>query len=127
MNQARKIHPSNKIIMTNIKYSGTDIGLLLIRISLAAVFLASGLDNILSSIYFIGIIELLAGIAMAGGIFTGWAAVIMAADMIGAVTFSKVAHGFGGYDLELIVFLSALAIAFAGGGKYSLDGLWKKD
>jgi len=109
-----------------MKYYGIDIALLLVRVGLAVVFLAHGLDNLLGTLYFIGAIELLAGLAMLAGVATSWAGILMAADMIGAVTFSKVASGFGGYELELVLFLSAIAIAFAGAGRYSIPGLSKK-
>lgn len=108
-----------------MKYYGIDIALLLIRVGLSVVFLAHGFENFLDTLYFIGAVELLAGLAMLLGVATSWAGILMAADMIGAVTFSKVASGFGGYELELVLFLSAIAIAFAGAGRYSVSGFQK--
>jgi putative oxidoreductase len=109
-----------------MKYYGIDIALLLIRVGLAVVFMAHGFDNIIGTIYFVGVIELISGIAMLVGLATSWAGILMAADMIGAVTFSKVASGFGGYELELVLFLSAIAIAFAGSGRYVIPVFRKK-
>jgi uncharacterized membrane protein YphA (DoxX/SURF4 family) len=99
-----------------------DIALLLIRVGLGAVFVAHGWDKIsdmpstISFFYTLGLpafmayvvayVELLGGISMLIGVFSGWAGVFLAANMIGAMGLVKLSKGFlGGYEFDLMLFL----------------------
>ncbi len=121
-----------------------DIALLLIRVGLAAVFIAHGWDKLnnmdgtvgfFSSIglsafwaYLIAYIELLGGVSMLLGVFTGWSGILLAMNMVGAIALVKISKGFlGGFEFDLMLFLAALAISFAGSGKYTLMKVFKKE
>ncbi len=120
-----------------------DVALLLVRVGLALVFLAHGFDKwsnmdgtvmFFSSLhlsafwaYLIATVEVAGGVAMLLGVFTGWAGVALAATMVGAIGVVKLTKGFvGGYEFDLMLFLSALAISLAGAGKYTLGYLRKR-
>ncbi len=120
------------------------VGLLLIRLGLAAVFIAHGLAKFSEmgmTIGFFGTLglpavvayavaagELAAGVAMLLGLFTRWAGALIAVIMLGAMMLVKFKAGFlGGYEFDAMLFFAALGIAFIGPGKYSLDkGVMKK-
>ena len=119
-----------------------DIALLLIRVGLGAVFVIHGWEKVtnmegtigffaslgLSSIwaYVVAYIELIGGLAVLLGSFTGWAAMLLAAVMVGAIGMVKLEQGFlGGYEFDLVLFLSAVAVALAGPGKYTVKRLIK--
>jgi len=69
--------------------------------------------------------ELAGGLALALGLFTPFAAAIVVATMIVAVLAVHVEKGFfaqnGGYEFALLMALSAIGVAFAGPGPFSLD------
>jgi uncharacterized membrane protein YphA (DoxX/SURF4 family) len=117
--------------------NSTDTALLLVRVGLALVFLAHGSDKFSSMAdtigffgqlglspfwaYLIATVEVLGGIAMLLGIFTGWAGVALAATMVGSIGLYKLSHGFiGGYEFDLMLFLSAIAISLSGPGAYTV-------
>jgi putative oxidoreductase len=72
-----------------------------------------------------GVAELCGGLALALGLFTPFAAAVVIATMIVAVLSVHFEKGFfsqnGGYELALVLALSALGVAFAGPGPVSLD------
>ncbi len=124
-------------------HNNTDTALLLVRVGLALVFMAHGWDKIstmsdtiaffssigLSSIfaYLVAYIEFLGGIAMLLGVFTGWAGILLAITMLGAIGKVKLNLGFiGGYEFDLMLFLAAIAISLSGAGKYTVLRLWKR-
>jgi putative oxidoreductase len=112
-----------------------DLGILLLRIGLAAVFIVHGylkLSNMEGTISFFGmlgfpavlawavaIIEVVGGVAMLLGVYTryaGWALAIIMAVAIAQVKWSK---GFaGGYEFEAMLLLASLAAAYIAPGKY---------
>lgn len=123
--------------------TNSDIALLLIRVGLALVFIAHGIDKLtnmdgtvhfftsvhLSAVwaYVIAYVELIGGILMLLGIGTGWAGVVLAATMVGAIGIVKLSKGFiGGYEFDLMLFLSAIAISLAGPGMYTIKKIFKK-
>ncbi len=126
------------------KTSGTDIALLLIRVGLALVFLAHGwakITDISSTIgffaslqvpaflaYVVAYGEFIGGLLMLLGVGTGWAGVLLAAIMVGAIALVKLSKGFvGGYEFDLMLFLSAIAISLAGAGQYTVKYLFRKN
>ncbi len=56
------------------------------------------------------------------GLATRPVALLIAFDMLGAIVLVKINKGLiGGYEFELSLLGSALALALAGAGEYSLD------
>ncbi len=56
------------------------------------------------------------------GLFTQPIALLLAVDMLGAIALVQISKGLvGGYELELLLMSSALALVLAGAGEYSLD------
>lgn len=124
--------------------SNLDVALLLVRVGLAAVFIAHGWDKLsdmdstvkfftnvvhISAFwaYLVAYVELLGGISMLIGFGTGWSGILLAMTMIGAIALLKISKGFvGGFEFDLVLFLSAIAISFAGPGKYTIERLWKR-
>lgn len=114
------------------------VGLLVVRLALAGVFIAHGIQKFsdisgtsiffgqiglsLFFVYLVALVELLGGIAMLAGIWTGWAGILLAVDMFFAIYLVKLSVGFlGGYELELTLLLTALGVSLAGPGKYSVS------
>jgi uncharacterized membrane protein YphA (DoxX/SURF4 family) len=128
----------NKISGKNI-----DLGLLLVRVGLALVFIAHGwakIGDMAGTVTFFSILqlspfwaylvaytELFAGIAMLLGILTNWAGLLLAVTMIVAIALAKLSKGFlGGYEFDIVLFLGALAIVLAGPGRYTIQNILKK-
>ena len=123
--------------------STADLALLLIRVGLALVFMAHGWDKIANMsdtigffasldlspawAYIVAYVELIGGLLMLLGIGTGWAGVALAATMVGAIVTVKLGKGFlGGYEFDLMLFLSAISISLAGAGAYTVKYLFRK-
>jgi putative oxidoreductase len=123
--------------------SNTDLALLLVRVGLGLVFLAHGWDKITSIdevisyfasfevsafwAYVVAYVEFIGGIAIFIGLFTGWAGVLLAASMVGSIAMVKLTQGFiGGYEFDLMLFLSAIAISLAGPGEYTIKRFFKR-
>jgi len=128
--------------MTLEKWRNLDAGLLIIRLALAAVFIAHGwskLQNLEGTVgffeslglaaffaYLVSAIELVGGIAMLLGIFTDWAGLLLAIVMLGAIYFPPSKSGFAlsqfamEFQLQLVLFASALGIFFGGPGKHTV-------
>ena len=70
----------------------------------------------------IAFLEFLGGISLVLGLFTQPVALLLAVDMLGAIALVQVNKGLiGGYEFELLLLGSSLALALAGAGEYSLD------
>lgn len=115
-----------------------DLGLLLIRLGLASVFIAHGwskiqnVDEVMSFfaslglgvvwVFLVAYIEFLGGILMLFGVFVRKIAVLFAVIMVFSITMVKAVKGFvGGYELELLLLLVSVGMALMGTGKYSLN------
>ncbi len=126
-----------------------DIALLLIRVAVGATLAAHGAQKLfgwfrghgiagtagfLESLGFrpgrayawlLGGAELVGGLALAVGMLTPLAAALVAAVMVGAIAAVHREKGFfaeaGGYEYPLALGVAAIATAFAGAGRYSLD------
>ena len=116
----------------------TDLGLLLLRLMVASVFVTSGWSHVTKSeersksiemsqgfTIFLGIAEIAGGLGVAFGVFTQLAAILLILVMLGAIQKKIfVWHtGFWGektygwhYDLMFVVM--NLVIAFTNGGKW---------
>ncbi len=113
-----------------------DIGLLLIRIALALVFIYHGWDKVMNIeakigffesiglnllwLYVVAYVELLGGILMLLGVRVREVAILFAITMIVAIWKVHMNDGFKGMEFQLTLLLTSLAILFTGAGKYSL-------
>ena len=71
-------------------------------------------------------VEILGGVALLLGLLTPLAALLAALWMISTMWLRIVKDKekfVGGYEIDVVIFLAALALAVIGGGMYSLDGL----
>ena len=73
-----------------------------------------------------GVVELLAGLALVVGLLTRLAGFGLAITMLGAIGFVHLAAGFfapTGIEFPLALLAATVALAFIGGGRFSLDAL----
>ena len=123
-----------------------DLGLLVLRLGLAAVMLAHGYQKFFTQGGFGGttqaftqmglpypqasaigivVLELAGGLAMVFGLFTVLVGLAYAAAMAAAVWFVHLPNGFfvaqGGYELAALTGVVALVLAITGAGTISLD------
>ncbi len=115
-----------------------NVGLLVLRLALAAVFIyhampklknpsavAQGMKWPSPLVSLLGFVELMAGVFVALGIYTQLNALILGIVMLGAL-YHKLAiwktpfSGQNGWELDLMLFASALTIFGAGGGDWVL-------
>lgn len=132
-------------MLTRVK----DVALLLGRIGIAVVFFAHGLQKWDSGVgatadmfskigiplpgvaaFLVIVLELLGSIAFVVGFLLPVVAIGYAIDMAGALISVHAAHGLtgaGGYELVLVLGLTALALGF-NGGRLSLDHVlfWRR-
>jgi putative oxidoreductase len=76
------------------------------------------------SAVFAMVAEVFGGLLLLVGAFTDIAGLLVAIDMLGAITFVHAKNGFpvneGGFEWPLALLAMALAIAFAGPGRYAV-------
>jgi putative oxidoreductase len=122
--------------------ASTDRGLLVLRMAIAAVFIAHGYMKLFTmghagvtgffehlgiplpgaNAWFISILEFAGGLSLLAGLFTRIIAALLACDMIGAIVLARLSAGFvGGWELEFLLATGALSLALAGAGAYSVD------
>ncbi len=124
--------------MVNIK-KNHDLGMFLLRVVVGAAFIAHGwakfgaMDQTIAFFgqlglaaflaYVVATIELVGGVALVLGLWTDLAALLLTGVMVVATFYVKMATlkvGFlGGYELDLVLLASLLAIMFCGPGKYT--------
>lgn len=113
-----------------------DTGLLLLRVGVAAIFISHGISKFqnmestigffgmlgLSSVfaYIVAAVELVGGIAVLLGVFARYAGIALSIVMIFAIILVKSDMGFNAAEIDIMLLVSSLAIAFGGPGKYSL-------
>ena len=117
--------------------------LLLLRCGLALVFIYHGYPKLFGStakfveafqgiglppyvVYVAGAIEFFGGVALALGLFTPVAGLVLLLDMGAAMwkyNFNEGIYAVREYELPLVLGLASLAIAATGGGPFSFDRL----
>jgi len=123
-----------------------DLALLLIRLSLGATFIFHGwmkvsdIDSTITMFSTMGIgtmltyiaayTEFLGGIAILVGIITRFASIGLSILMIVAISIIHFKNGFNmmnqGYEYQLLILVTTIAIGLMGPGKYSLHDSWCK-
>ncbi|MFI0480427.1 DoxX family protein [Actinomadura sp. 9N215] len=125
----------------------SDVGLLIGRVALGVVFVAhgwqklddlghgavtkmfEGMDVPMASLsaYYSTWVELAGGLALIAGAAVPVAGLLLAIDMAGAFWFVHKGNGVfvaeNGYELVLALGGAAVLLAFAGAGRFSVDGL----
>lgn len=121
---------------------GTDAGLLLLRLALAAVFGLHGYVKILGghfdrtvalfmtvnipapeiSVWAVGALELGGGVLLAVGFWTRPIAALLAIEMAVVIVTVRWAQGFlGAAEFELVLLAACLALTATGAGRFSLE------
>lgn len=120
-----------------MKCCNRNIGLLLIRIAVGGVFLAHGIqklgnmDTIVSffgqigiSAFFawvVAIVETLGGLAILLGVLMVPSGILLAIVALFAIIYVRWRMGFfGGWEYEITLLISAIALATTGPGKYAV-------
>ena len=127
-----------------------DVVLLLARVSLGIIFLAHGLQKLVTngmgattegfvamgvpapalSAWFAALVETAGGAALILGLLTPVFSLLLALDMIGAMILVHLSSGIwvaeNGYELVLALAAGALAVGAVGAGRFSLDALLAK-
>lgn len=144
---------SQTIVFTKTRPSLIDVAGLILRLTLGTVFVAHGSQKLFGAFggfgiegtggFFeslgaapgtfwavvVGLVEFGGGIALALGLLTRPAAILIAVDMAVAALIYNFANGFfvetptGGWEINLVLFAMCAAMALAGGGALSLDAL----
>jgi putative oxidoreductase len=119
-------------------------GLTILRITVGIIFLVHGYQKLfhmgfhgvagmfshfgipfpLASAVVVTLVEFLGGVLLVAGLGTRIAAALIAADMVGAIGFVHLKHGFGnqnmGFEYPLTLLAAALCLTLSGGGAFSL-------
>jgi len=139
-------------MMRKLLKTDLDLALLIVRIALGVGFMMHGLQKLQGiegvvgffgsmglpafMAYVVALIETLGGAAMILGVCTEAAGLLLAAVMIGALTMVKIkafgaaADLYSGYfklEIDVAYLAMALAIAFAGPGKYAVKWCLPKE
>ena len=113
------------------------LGLFLVRLALATVFLAHGIGKFAMMdqtimffgslgmgafwAYLVSIVEVLGGLAMLVGIGARVAGFALAIVMVFAIFIVKIKMGYFASELDIVLLLSSLGIAFGGSGAWSIS------
>jgi len=75
----------------------------------------------------IAIVEFVGGLFLITGLFTSITAIVLAIEMLVATIWKLLRRQklAGGYEFELLLLVSLLALTTLGGGLYSLDTYWR--
>ncbi len=122
--------------INNPSWFNQNVGLLLVRLSVATVFLFAGISKLIMIATVVGffstigipawltwvvaIVETLGGAAMLLGIYTRFFGIALAIIMATAYFMVHMAQGFAASQTVIVLFLVNLAIVAMGPGKYAL-------
>ena len=142
---------TNRITVTEttpVNSTRLAVGLTILRVIVGTVFVVHGYDKLFNSgilgvtgfftqvgaplpgvtAPLVSILEFGGGIALILGLLTPFVAVLLAADMLGALFLVHLPAGFvvanGGYEFVLTLLGASLALALTGPGAYALDALF---
>ena len=125
--------------------AATAWGLLVLRVVVGGIFFAHGAQKIFEytlagttqsfagmgvplpeiAAPFVAFLELIGGAMLVLGLFSRLAGILLAVDMVVALVLVHLPAGFwvgeGGYEFVALLGASALAIAFTGAGRFSVD------
>jgi putative oxidoreductase len=131
---------------TTAPTSSASLGLLVLRVVVGLIFVAHGAQKIFEytlpgtigsfadmgvplpeiAAPFVAIVELIGGALLALGLFTRPVGILLAIDMIVAIVAVHLPAGLwvgeGGYEFVAVLGVAALALAFTGAGRFSIDG-----
>lgn len=117
-----------------------DAGLLLLRITIAVIFVYHGLPKLSKAkamsammgmpagmIFMLGMVEILASLGIALGVFTQVSALLLAVVMVGAIGMKAMKWGVPfsamdktGWEFDLILLFASIAILLGGGGSIGI-------
>ena len=117
------------------------IGLAVIRVAVAAVFINHGRQKLFVYGFagvtgaftqmgvpfpgvmgpLIGVLEFFGGIALVVGFLTRLLGVAFACDMLGAIFLVLLKKGFSGFELEFLLLAASVALFLTGAGRFSVD------
>ncbi|MFK4852635.1 DoxX family protein [Microbacterium sp. ZW T6_19] len=131
---------------TTAPSSSASLGLLVLRVVVGLIFVAHGAQKIFEytlpgtigsfadmgvplpeiAAPFVAFVELIGGAMLALGLFTRPVGILLAIDMIVAIVAVHLPAGLwvgeGGYEFVAVLGVAALALAFTGAGRFSIDG-----
>jgi len=131
---------------TTAPSSSASLGLLVLRVVVGLIFVAHGAQKIFEytlpgtigsfadmgvplpeiAAPFVAFVELIGGALLALGLFTRPVGILLAIDMIVAIVAVHLPAGLwvgeGGYEFVAVLGVAALALAFTGAGRFSIDG-----
>ena len=117
-----------------------DVGLLLLRITIAIIFLYHGLPKLSKAkamsammgmpagmIFMLGMVEILASLGISFGVFTQVSALFLAIVMVGAIGMKAMkwyvpfaAMDKTGWEFDLILLFASIAVLLGGGGSIGI-------
>lgn len=97
----------------------------------ANFFAGLGIPAVMFFAWVVALVETLGGVALLLGIFTRYAAALLAVDMLTALLVFHLPKGFsilnGGYEFVLLLLLANLSLFLSGAGqKWNLGKKWEK-
>ena len=119
-----------------------DRALLIIRVAVGVIFLVHGYDKLFVmghsgvtgffeqlriplpgiAAWGVALLEFVGGFALVLGVFTRALATLFVADMLGAIGFAVLPHGFAGaFGIEFLLAATSLGLALVGAGGFSVD------
>lgn len=131
---------------TTAPSAASSLGLLVLRVVVGFVFAAHGAQKIFEytlpgtigsfagmgvplpeiAAPFVAFVELIGGVLLALGLFTRPVGILLAIDMVVALVAVHLPAGLwvgeGGYEFVAVLGVAALALAFTGAGRFSIDG-----